>query len=40
MEFFFGHFKDIVDHKACETFEELKHKVEDYITRYNNERYQ
>lgn len=40
MESFFGHFKDIVDHKACETFEELKHKVGDYITKYNNERYQ
>lgn len=40
MESFFGHFKDIVDHKSCETFEELKHKVAAYITKYNNERYQ
>lgn len=40
MESFFGHFKDIVDHKSCETYNELKDKVSDYIDRYNNERYQ
>lgn len=36
IESFFDHFKDVVDHKACESFEELKHKVGDYITKYNN----
>ncbi len=40
MESFFGHFKDMVDHKSCETLDELKRKVGNYIDRYNNERYQ
>lgn len=40
MESFFGHFKDGVDHKACPTFEALKHTVGNYINKYNNERYQ
>ena len=40
MESFFGHFKDMVDHKACPSFEALKHAVGNYINKYNNERYQ
>ena len=40
MESFFGHFKDMVDHKACQSFKELKHTVGNYINKYNNERYQ
>ena len=40
MESFFGHFKDMVDHKACQTFDELQGNVQDYIDRYNQERYQ
>lgn len=40
MESFFGHFKDMVDHKSCETLDALESKVSNYIDRYNNERYQ
>lgn len=40
IESFFGHLKDDVDIKSCQTFEELKSKVENYIYYYNNERYQ
>jgi putative transposase len=40
MESFFGHLKDMVDHKACENLSELKQKIDSYIHRYNNERYQ
>ena len=40
MESFFGHFKDDVDYKECQTYEELNLRVEEYIEYYNNERYQ
>lgn len=40
IESFFGHLKDDVDIKSCQTFEEVKSKVENYIYYYNNERYQ
>ena len=40
MESFFGHFKDMVDHKSCKSFAQLKEEVSHYITKYNNERYQ
>ena len=40
IESFFGHLKDDVDIKSCQTFEEVKSKVENYIYYYNNERSQ
>lgn len=40
MESFFGTFKDWVDHKSCESLDELKHQTNEYINKYNNERYQ
>lgn len=39
-ESFFGHFKDEAYIKPCETLEELKREVKDYMTYYNNYRYQ
>lgn len=39
-ESFFGHFKDDVNYKDCQTFEELKKMVSQYIHYYNNERQQ
>lgn len=40
IESFFGHMKDDIDIKSCQTFEEVKSLVENYIYYYNNERYQ
>lgn len=40
MESFFGHLKDMVDHKSCENFKQLNQEVNHYINRYNTERYQ
>mgnify|MGYP002675076918 CR=1 FL=1 len=40
IESFFGHMKDDIDIKSCQTFEEVKSLVEKYIYYYNNERYQ
>ncbi len=40
MESFFGHFKDDVEYKDCQTFEELSSAVDDYMGYYNNQRYQ
>jgi putative transposase len=40
MESFFGHFKDEVDYKDCNSFIELKQMVGSYIKEYNNHRYQ
>ena len=34
-ESFFGHFKDEAYIKSCETFEELKKEIKDYMTYYN-----
>ena len=39
-ESFFGHFKDEANIKPCETFEELKKEINQYMTYYNNFRYQ
>ena len=38
MESFFGHLKDDVDYKACQTFKELRFLVDEYMLEYNNER--
>jgi transposase InsO family protein len=40
IESFFGHMKDEIELKTCQTFEELKEMVENYVYYYNNERYQ
>lgn len=40
IESFFGHMKDEVDYKNCETFEEIKRIITRYMNYYNNERYQ
>jgi putative transposase len=39
-ESFFGHFKDESYIKSCETLNELKEEIEDYMSYYNNYRYQ
>jgi putative transposase len=39
-ESFFGHLKDSIDFDACRSFEDLKANVGNYITYYNNYRYQ
>jgi len=38
IESFFGHLKDEVDYKNCQTFAELKEKIQGYINYYNNDR--
>lgn len=40
MESFFGHFKDEVNYKDCQTFKELVEIIDKYMYYYNNERYQ
>jgi len=40
MESFFGHFKDEANIKCCNTFEELKTEIDDYMNYYNNYRFQ
>ena len=40
IESFFGHLKDEVDLKSCETLEEVREVVNTYIYEYNNHRYQ
>jgi transposase InsO family protein len=39
-ESFFGHFKDEAYIKSCETFEELKYEINQYMIYYNRYRYQ
>lgn len=39
-ESFFGHLKDEVNIKSCETFDELALEIDNYIEYYNNFRYQ
>jgi len=39
-ESFFGHFKDEAYIKSCETLEELKYEIKQYMIYYNNYRYQ
>lgn len=40
MESFFGHFKDEIEYMDCETFEELKQRIDEYMYYYNHERKQ
>lgn len=40
MESFFGHMKDELDYEDCQTIEELRQKVNEYILMYNSCRYQ
>ena len=40
IESFFGHLKDDLDIKSCQSFDEVKTLIENYIYYYNNERYQ
>lgn len=37
---FFGHMKDEIDYKGCDTFEELQTMINKYMDYYNNFRYQ
>lgn len=39
-ESFFGHMKDELDIKNCNSFEELQLAIDDYMDYYNNDRYQ
>lgn len=39
-ESFFGHFKDEVNIKSCQSLCELEQEIDDYITYYNYHRYQ
>jgi len=39
-ESFFGHMKDEINLKSCTTFENVKKMIDNYITYYNNYRYQ
>ncbi|KMY43352.1 integrase [Bacillus sp. FJAT-27916] len=39
-ESFFGHLKDEVDYRSCQTLNELKAKIKHYINYYNYDRYQ
>ncbi|WP_199624859.1 IS3 family transposase [Paenibacillus alkalitolerans] len=40
MESFFGHLKDDLDYRHCDTIEELRICVDEYVQYYNTERYQ
>jgi transposase InsO family protein len=40
IESFFGHLKDELDYKLCNSFEELRLKISDYMRYYNNGRKQ
>ncbi|WP_142274214.1 IS3 family transposase, partial [Bacillus mycoides] len=40
MESFFGHMKDELDYKDCQTFESLELNIKDYMEEYNYNRYQ
>lgn len=39
-ESFFGHMKDEIDYKSCDTFTDLQTLIDNYIDYYNNYRYQ
>ncbi len=39
-ESFFGHMKDEIDLPTCNTLEEVKAEIDDYMDYYNNDRYQ
>jgi putative transposase len=40
IESFFGHMKDELDYKSCQSFEELRSKIAEYMQYYNYERKQ
>lgn len=40
IESFFGHMKDELDYKSCQSFEDLCSKIAEYMQYYNNERKQ
>jgi putative transposase len=40
IESFFGHLKDEVDFRSCNTFEELTDLIGEYMYEYNEHRYQ
>jgi transposase InsO family protein len=40
IESFFGHFKDELEYKSCQTFKELRLKIDEYMRYYNHERKQ
>ncbi|UIO40865.1 IS3 family transposase [Brevibacillus brevis] len=40
MEMFFGHMKNDLDYKECQTIQELRSRIEDCIRYYNSRRYQ
>ncbi|MGH4123266.1 MAG: IS3 family transposase [Clostridium sp.] len=39
-ESFFGHMKDEIDYKSCDTFTDLQNLIDNYMDYYNNYRYQ
>lgn len=39
-ESFFGHMKDEIDYKSCDTFADLQNLIDNYMDYYNNYRYQ
>jgi len=40
IESFFGHMKDELDYKSCNSYDELRLKIEEYMRYYNYERKQ
>ncbi|MDR5045737.1 IS3 family transposase [Bacillus thuringiensis] len=40
VESFFGHMKDELDYKECQTFESLERNIKAYMEEYNYNRYQ
>lgn len=38
VESFFGHFKDEVDYRSCQTVDELRERIREYMDYYNRER--
>ena len=40
IESFFGHLKDELDYQSCQSFEELRFKIDEYMRYYNYERKQ
>lgn len=40
MESFFGHMKDEINIKECQSFTEVQNKIDEYIEYYNCQRYQ
>lgn len=39
-ESFFGHFKDAINIKSCQTLEDFTNEIDQYMTYYNKYRYQ